>query len=177
MLDIDGMLAAAAGEASSSSLVPQPASPLPAMTIGAPSYLPPAPLPDLKRQEVADTTEDKKVALGGFPSPQVFRNAAIARATGSGKASSSGVEADLATLSYGELVQKYGDQAHGMFMSLAAAESNFRAQAANPRTAGDRITDTATGVVGGLAGSITGIAALGAGVVNADAGRYVAGKA
>lgn len=177
MADFDGMLAAAAG------LTPAPvptsapdADPMAGIPFMAPAAPAPIDVPTMRRNEVATVAEDKRVALGGHPSPEVFRNAAIARATGSGRASASGIEQDLATLPYEQIFQKYGEQADGLILELTAAQASVARKAATSRSNSEAVRDTGIGVASGLANSLLGIGALGVGAVNNKAGVYVAEK-
>jgi hypothetical protein len=138
----------------------------------------PAPVPVLqeKMAEVQVASDEKKVAMGGMPSMQVFHEAAIIRQTGAGFATASPLARDLASLSTSVLAQKYGPRAVENFargMSLASSDYSTQASAQRP-SLGDAISDTAKGVGLGAVNGIGGLGAIGLGLINSEAGMQAA---
>ena len=143
-------------------------------------------LPDAKKNELATAQQakqiavnaaqqDKQVAFGGEPSGQTYLNAVIARSTGAGKATASGIESDLINLDYDSLITKYGEnQANSFIFGLAAAQQQFDLGQRTTRTWGQAITDSATSVASGFGNGIAGPMALVGGVLDSRLGTGAA---
>ena len=64
---------------------------------------------DAARSRVAAAAENKRAALGETPAAAMLRTAAITRQTGAGRLSATGLEAELGSLSYDAIRERYGD--------------------------------------------------------------------
>ena len=142
-------------------------------------------LPDAKKNELATAQQakqdavnaaeqDKRVALGGYPSPEVFRNAAITKMTGAGKATTSGIEADLVNMSEYQFSLKYGDRAPGMLLAFSRAAGEFNLERSVTRSNRQAITDSVTSVASGFGNGIAGPIALLGGVLDPRLGTGAA---
>lgn len=122
--------------------------------VAAPSFS----LSEQKTQAVASASDAKRVALGGLPDQQTFKNAAVARVTGAGLNSANPIESDLAQLSWPEIEQKYGAD---VATSLVAATQEYRGLGTGVRSNEQAAYDIASGVGAGLVGGFGGLASLG----------------
>jgi hypothetical protein len=125
---------------------------------------------------VVQASAQKQADLGGPVQPAAppvnYRNAAIMRETGAGLATASPVERDLATLSWPDLDQKYGQaKSDELFAGLNTARNQFDRDSTAQRTNGEAVADAFSGTGMGVLNSFYGLAATGAGLVNADAGQ------
>lgn len=131
---------------------------------------PPAPtIPQQKAQAVSIAADAKRVALGGQPDEQTFKNAAMSRVTGSGLGSANPIEKDLATLGWDEIRAKYGDETAA---NLASAEGTARDLAVGSRSSGQEFWDVASGVGLGVTNGLGGLGALGLSAADAQARLY-----
>lgn len=132
-----------------------------------------------KQQDVAATGEMKKASVAAatetMPSVQDFYNIAAGTGNQAGAASMTEMEADLRSMNPSELYGKYGAQATQLLEGRARGSRAYLNDQLTPsRGASEIIQDTALGVGTGLANSLAGIGALGAGLVDAEAGAAVA---
>ncbi|QYW02270.1 single subunit virion RNA polymerase [Stenotrophomonas phage Philippe] len=130
-------------------------------------YIPPAP------------SETPVVPTAAAQTPDFY---AMGAQNGSslGAQTSSGLERDLQTLSTNQLYRRYGDAAQGLIAQRLDGERRYAADLAlsddQNRSYGELATDTLTGIGSGFLNSLGGVAALGLGVVNRDAGTWAAEK-
>lgn len=153
---------------------------------GSLNFPAPAPtLPDAKKNEltaaqqakqdaVNAAEQDKRVALGGYPSPEVFRNAAITKMTRANKVTTSGIEADLVNMSEYQFSLKYGDRAPGMLLAFSRAAGEFNLERSVTRSNWQAITDSATSVASGFGNGIAGPMAFVGGVLDSRLGTGAA---
>uniref|UniRef100_A0AB39ACM0 Virion RNA polymerase n=1 Tax=Erwinia phage Fifi051 TaxID=3238787 RepID=A0AB39ACM0_9CAUD len=128
-----------------------------------------------KQDAVAAASASKQQALG---TPNMY-NVAAGRNSGYGSASAqTPLEADLLNMSDVDLIGKYGS-AQGIDLANQRATGNaeFTNDLLAPRTGNQAIADSVIGVGMGLGNSVLGIGALGAGLVNDDAGVWAANVA
>lgn len=139
---------------------------------------------DAKQASLAQTADAKKAELvqqTGAPAVNITNdqmyNAVLARRTGDGLNSMpSQAEADMASMSPLELTNKYG---YDRGTQLMQQRTDARNTLSGESTYGDRrvvsgIADFGKGVGLGVANSVGGMAALGAGILNKDAGTQIA---
>lgn len=127
------------------------------------------------QESVRAASEARRAELAGRPSSQSILNAAIARQTGAGVASATGIERDLATLSFDAIRERYGRQQGNQLISeLLAAGDSYRSGSTGDRTNENVASDLVSGVGLGVANSLGGIGALGLGLVNDGAGTWAA---
>lgn len=107
-----------------------------------------------------------------------FQSIATARATGKGSESSYGLQWDLENLSPLDLQYKYGNEGTQLMQQIAeGSRENARdASLISHRLGGQTLWDSGTGALAGFAGGLGGLAALGTGLVNDEAGAYVGDK-
>lgn len=133
-----------------------------------------------KRAELAITSAEKKAELlTNSPTAGIPDMYSIAAGMGvqNGANSMSEMESDLRTLNPLQLYNKYGAAGLELNDARAAAGTDFfNDQLGYGRTPGEVLTDTAGGIGGGFVGSLGGLAALGLGVINDDAGAWASGK-
>jgi hypothetical protein len=123
-------------------------------------------LPDPKQLSVTTVSEAKKSQLYQM-------SAGIGNQAGA--ASMSDLEADLRSLSNFDLILKYGPAAERLISARTTAGTDFRDdQALNTRTPSMVSGDVISGVGGGLVNAFGGLAALGLGAVNDQAGTWAA---
>lgn len=109
-------------------------------------------------------------------SPQQYFENAVGAATGKGAESATPLELDLRFLSPLEVRQKYGEQAGELIAGQARGQRDLtQANTRGQRTATELWDDFNVNVAGGLGATIGGVAALGAGLVNDQAGVGAAG--
>jgi hypothetical protein len=148
-------------------------------------FLPDSPAPT-KQNVVAATADTKKAALAqtadakkadvvqqnGVPSLDQLYSSTLARNSGVGNQTLPTQElADLNNMSPYDLAKKYGfdraqDMLNGQLQAQGATQTDINTTRSLPQAAGD----FATGVGLGIANSVGGVAALGAGIVNKRAG-------
>jgi hypothetical protein len=129
---------------------------------------------DLLRAAAQDVVlPDAKHDEGGAPAapPIDYRNAAIARNTGAGVATSQGIERDLATLSYDEIIKQYGNgQGNDLIRGLISQENRYSGQNIGTRSGSDAVADSLKALGMGFGSSLANVGVLGAGLVNDRAG-------
>ncbi|WBQ32526.1 virion-associated RNA polymerase [Erwinia phage Kuerle] len=125
-----------------------------------------------KQAQVANASNQKKQDLGMSPADNY--NALYGQMNGVGNASASQQEQDQRNLSPGQYMVKYGVDAYNQFAAgQAEASRSITADvnAAHNTDGVNTITDGIQGVGQGLVNSVVGIGALGAGLVDRDAGQ------
>jgi hypothetical protein len=127
---------------------------------------------DTKKQSVAAAVDEKKSALGKTPD---FYQIAAAGSTDAGLASAGELEKDVRTMNQSQLWQKYGDKAPQLFRQMADGQQKFSADMTIDRNAGELFSDSTSGAASSFVGGLGSIAALGTGLVNADAGAALSG--
>jgi hypothetical protein len=123
----------------------------------------------MKQQDVANTASSKIAAMGGFPSPRDYNEAAIGRQTGAGVLTSSGLVHDLQALSYPAIQSQYGSDADQLIRGLTQAQAQRTLQAGGTRDGIDAVTDAASGFGLSTADLVGGIANFGVGLASPKA--------
>ena len=126
---------------------------------------------DQKRASVQETTTAKQLALAD---EDTLRTLAAAR-VGENDLAENPIYQDLRTLSYGELVQKYGSEVARNSSRILRAEVDFDRARNDPRTDAEITGDTAKAVGQGIWNMAGSLSALGAGMINDDFGAFTAG--
>lgn len=129
-----------------------------------------------KQNDVAAVSADKQKALG-MSQPDMY-SVAAGRESGNGTDSAqSPLEADLLNLPDVDLINKYGNQQGlQLIAQRASGQARFNNDLLAPRTSEQAVGDSVAGVGLGVANSLGGIGALGAGLVNDNAGVWAADK-
>jgi hypothetical protein len=125
---------------------------------------------DQKKADLSVVSEVKKLD---------FARIAAARSTGKGSLGVGDFQWDMQNLSAGQIQQKYGPEAAKEFnRNIAGTHDETMAdyRALDDRHAGNVLWDTGTGVLAGGIGGAAGILAMGAGVVDDEAGAWASGK-
>lgn len=132
-----------------------------------------------KQVSVSTATDQKQAEQGVIPSPISQDNAYQLQAgrvgnIGTGAFEQGSIASDFTNLSPLELISKYGiDQGTQLINQRANAADEVYRDKTMQRTPARAVTDTATGLATGLVNSLGGIAALGTGLVNDNAGAWV----
>lgn len=132
-----------------------------------------------KQVSVSTATDQKKAEQGVIPTPISQDNAYQLQAgrvgnLGTGAFEQGSIASDFTNLSPLELINKYGiEQGTQLINQRANAADQVYRDKTIERTPGRGAIDTASGVGLGLANTLGGIAALGAGLVNDNAGAWV----
>lgn len=163
--------------ADASSLVPVPATPQSFLPNIVPEFS--SGLTGQKMQNLMATSADKQAAVADASaakktdiSGQDYTNAAAGMIYGKGADSVTGAEEDLRTMDPLNLYLKYGpDKFNEVIHGQALANTQLRNDATAQQTGGDALVDTGLGVAQGLANSVGGIAALGAGLISPELGQ------
>lgn len=122
---------------------------------------------DTKQAVVANASAKKIEKFNG----QVAYDAVTANRTGYGKATLSPEAADVVNLDPAQLYNKYGyERASQLIGASAAASGEVTRDATRTRDFSQAVGDTAIDVSTGVLNGVGGIAALGLGLVNSDAG-------
>lgn len=132
-------------------------------------------LVDSKKESVLAASNEKKIALGGATpqTPAQLYAPMVGAATGKGVATASDQEYDSRYLTPGQLETKYGNNAAADMINAAAnAQQRVFSDQTQVRDFEQTAADTVSGVGLGIANSLGGIGALGAGLVNKDAGIW-----
>lgn len=135
-----------------------------------------------KKETVAAVADAKKLKLAGgreltMPSQADFYQQAVGRATGTGVQSRGEIENDLATLTEPQLLGKYGAQGtQDLLLGSAEGTNSYSKDISGYRNLEHVLSDTVSGIGSGVVNAVGGIGALGAGLVDANAGAYTAGK-
>lgn len=125
-----------------------------------------------KRDAVVSASAAKQQAM----SPQQYFQNAVSAATGKGLDSASQLEKDLQGMSPLEIRHKYGDQADALIAGQARGMGELtQANTRGQRTATQLWDDFNVNFGQGLANTVGGVAALGAGVVSKELGTGAAG--
>lgn len=162
MADINALLADAAGE----EVVPPRETPAVALAETALG----------KRNAVRMAAAEKiRTMPAPVPAPQLSEadsyRAAAGEATGAGRASMTPLERELATLTPNQIQEKYGfDEGNRLIRQQLAGIKDFSSDSKGYRTAENMASDAVSGIGLGLANAVGGIGALGAGLVNDQAG-------
>lgn len=131
-----------------------------------------------KQVSVSTATDQKKAEQGVIPTPISQDNAYQLQAgrvgnLGTGAFEQGSIASDFTNLSPLELINKYGiEQGTQLINQRANAADQVYRDKTIERTPGRGAIDTASGVGLGLANTLGGIAALGAGLVNDNAGAW-----
>lgn len=131
-----------------------------------------------KQVSVSTATDQKKAEQGVIPTPISQDNAYQLQAgrvgnLGTGAFEQGSIASDFTNLSPLELINKYGiEQGTQLINQRANAADQVYRDKTIERTPGRGAIDTATGVGLGLANTLGGIAALGTGLVNDNAGAW-----
>jgi hypothetical protein len=135
-----------------------------------------------KQVSVSTATDQKKAEQGVNPSPISPDNAYQLQAGRVGNLGTSAFEpdsvaADFTNMSPMEIINKYGaEQGLQLINSRANAADQVYRDKTIERTPVRGLADSATGAALGFGNALGGIAALGTGIVNDNAGAYVADK-
>lgn len=125
---------------------------------------------DQKKADLSAVSEVKKLD---------FARIAAARSTGKGSLGVGEFQWDMQNLSAGQIQQKYGpDAAKAFEQGLVGTHDQTMAdyRALDDRHAGNVLWDTGTGVLAGGVGGVASILALGAGLVDDEAGAWASEK-
>lgn len=126
-----------------------------------------------KKDAVAKASAEKKSAFSAIPD---FYQIAAGLGNTDGLKTAGEVEQDLRTMNTGQIRMKYGAQADQLIRGLGQGIQDFGFDASGQTRTGDQATwDSVSGVAAGFAGGLGNIAALGAGLINDDAGTAIAG--
>lgn len=123
---------------------------------------------------------DKKAAVTGAAEAIKARMAtpyemAAGASTQSGTENMSEYEQDMRYMDSSNLTAKYGNEARNMILERASGNFEYQQDASQPtRLASDQVFDTLSSGLSGLANVFGGIAATGAGLVDADTGTAIA---
>lgn len=132
-----------------------------------------------KQVSVSTATDQKKAEQGVIPTPISQDNAYQLQAgrvgnLGTGAFEQGSIASDFTNLSPLELINKYGiEQGTQLINQRANAADQVYRDKTIERTPGRGAIDTATGVALGLGNTLGGIAALGTGMVNDNAGAWL----
>jgi len=133
----------------------------------------PNPTPIAKREQVAQATQRKSEQFG-MPTQQQLYDVAAARNNDVGSSMPDGPMQDLRTGSIPDLFNKYGPDMAGKLISHAAmANAKYYADRTAYRSTWDVVDDAVSSTVLGGVNSVGGLAALGVGLVNDNAGAAV----
>ena len=125
-----------------------------------------------KQDQVKAASDAKRMAMGGLPTD---RQMAAGRLTGAGDQYMSEREDDIRNLDASGLYAKYGSEASGMLLSRAAGATEVsNDQRAPNRDFLDYNLDNTKSIAQGIGNSVAGLANLGIGAINANAGATVA---
>ena len=129
-----------------------------------------------KQLEVTQASAEKKAALSPTAGIPDFYQMAAGQGNQLGAQSMSPLETDLRSMQPLDLYLKYGSSAVDLLNNQAAGGTAYFNDTLqqNNRTAPEIVTDTVSGVGSGFAGSLGGLAALGTGLIDAEAGTSVA---
>ena len=129
-----------------------------------------------KQAEVAKASAEKKVALSPTAAIPDFYQIAAGQGNQFGAQSMPPLETDLRSMQPLDLYLKYGSSAVDLLNNQAAGGTAYFNDTLqqNNRTAPEIVNDTMSGVGAGFAGSLGGFAALGTGLIDAEAGTSVA---
>lgn len=131
-----------------------------------------------KQAQVAQASVEKKVALSPMQGIPDFYQIAAGQGNQLGVQSMSPLETDLRTMQPLDLYLKYGSSAVDLLNDQAGAGTQFFKDIlqSNNRTGPQILGDTVSGIGAGFGGSLGGLAALGTGLVDAEAGTWVGDK-
>lgn len=129
-----------------------------------------------KQSSVLQSAEQKKESLAGTQlSPEDAYKLQAFRSSGAGGQTLSPVEQDLTNLTSNQLREKYGeDTADRLIRASLGGTLEYTRDITGNRTDGETAYDLGSGVGLGLANSVGGIAALGLGLANNNAGAWAA---
>ena len=129
-----------------------------------------------KQLEVSQASAEKKAALSPTAVIPDFYQIAAGQGNQLGAQSMSSLETDLRSMQPLDLYLKYGSAAVDLLNKQAAGGTAYFNDTLqqNNRTTQEIVNDTVSGVGAGFAGSIGGLAALGTGLIDAEAGTSVA---
>ena len=134
-----------------------------------PNYAEPS-LLDQKKETLEQVSQAKKALLGGS---QAADATAVAVQEGNNLANRNQVILDADALTPFDFERKYGQNAAPLQTNLTGARERLVTDTTASRNASQIIGDTANSVTQGAINSVGGIAALGAGLVNARAGNAI----
>lgn len=124
---------------------------------------------DNKKATLADAASAKKTALGGN---KVAYDATVAGRTGYGLGSMEGEQRDLATMDAAQIFNKYGvDRGEELISQAAKATGQVSRDSTTERNLLKTVGDSGIDIVSGAVNGVGGIAALGLGMANAEAGN------
>lgn len=142
-----------------------------------PSVAPAASVLEKKQASVVDASTWKKALMAPNPEPVMptdedMYQVAAAVAENGGTALPNPVQDDVRVMNPTQLYNKYGPGATKLIGDYANAQAAYGRDRTAPRTAADAVKDTAMSVIQGAVGTVGGIGALGAGLVDTDAGLW-----
>lgn len=134
---------------------------------------------DIVRSNVAAAAEANKAKLGGQPATQEqqpdFYQIAAGRGNQRGAATMDPVETDLRSMSPNQIMQKYGPEiGRDLLAGLARGTGDYVRDRSTIRDFDEAVGDSLVGAGSAFVGGIAGLGALGVGLVNDDAGAYLA---
>lgn len=124
----------------------------------------------------SSVTEAAKAKVQNLTAQDNYNIAAGTATNQAGLISAGSTEQDLRTLNPSQLRGKYGESASDIIANQAFGDRSFTTDATGARDFSQTAADTVSNVGMGVVNSVGGIAALGAGLADADAGSWAAGK-